>query len=105
MEEKKESHFVKFVEEVERAIGDSEIALIRKVRKHNSWQSAMVMLERRFPERWGRKFIRVEASGPDGGPIPVDATVTGNIGVQIEGLQEILAEQAAQKEQPAPEAE
>lgn len=32
-------------------------------------------LERRFPDKWGRR--RIEVSGPDGEPIPVEARVAG----------------------------
>jgi transposase len=41
----------------------------------------MWRLERRFGARWGRQ--RVELSGPDGGPVEVEATITDQQGVQL----------------------
>lgn len=35
------------------------------------WRAAAWRLERKFPKRWGL-IERIEHSGPDGGPIPVD---------------------------------
>ena len=36
----------------------------------DDWRAAMTYLERRFPDRWGRRQ-RHEVSGPDGGAIAI----------------------------------
>lgn len=60
-----------FSDAVGKAMADCEmvdLATIRKASKMN-WQAAAWRLERRFPDRWGRRSF--EVSGPKGGPIPV----------------------------------
>jgi transposase len=63
-----------FSDAVERAMAESEIrdvAIIGKAAEE-SWQAAAWRLERKHPERWGRKDkVSAEISGRDGGPIEV----------------------------------
>lgn len=56
-EPSKEAIYVEFLEGVKKAEGDAEMAAVLHVRNamHNNWQAAMTYLERKFPERWGRR--------------------------------------------------
>lgn len=49
--------YVKFAEEVDKAIAEAEFKDILRIEKAASktWQAAAWRLERRFPERWARK--------------------------------------------------
>lgn len=57
----------------------STISLVDAIRKDPSWQAKAWILERRDPKRFGRKIIQVEASGPEGAPIPVDGSNMGAV--------------------------
>lgn len=69
---KDEQPFVDFSNAVEKALAHAEIrdvAIIGKAAEEN-WQAAAWRLERKFPDRWGRKDkYALEHSGKDGGPI------------------------------------
>ena len=61
-----------FFEAVKRAEADAEmlrIARISKAGSEGNWQADAWYLERRYPDRWGR---RTEVSGPGGGPIALE---------------------------------
>lgn len=60
--------FVKAVKKAEAFAEAERIKRIREAAKEGNWQADAWWLERRFPERWGRKE-RQEISGPGGGPI------------------------------------
>ena len=66
-------YFFDFFEEVKKAEAIAEsvhIANIKNAGKSGVWQADAWMLERRHPEKWGRREqIKQEISGPDGGPI------------------------------------
>lgn len=49
--------YVKFVEEVDKAIAEAEFKDILRIEKasNKTWQAAAWRLERRFPERWARR--------------------------------------------------
>lgn len=71
---KSEKPYVEFSDAVEKALAEAEIrdvAIIAKAAEEH-WQAAAWRLERKFPERWGRKD-RHEITGRDGGPIEVEA--------------------------------
>lgn len=63
------------------------------------WRAAITYLERKFPERWGKRE-RHELSGPAGGPIQVDASLKVDLSKlsdeDLERLDEIDAKIAAQ---------
>jgi transposase len=64
-----------FREAVEHAETWAEGIAVRTVQSNiraGDWKAAMTWLERKFPDRWGRRN-RVEVSGRDGGPVTVAA--------------------------------
>lgn len=69
-----------FCEAIKRAETTAEIRNVNLIQKaaEEDWRAAMTYLERKFPDRWGRKE-RVEAkiqhSGKDGGAIQMEQTI------------------------------
>jgi len=59
-----------FLNAVERAQAEAEIRDLEAIRKDGAWQGSAWRLERKFPQKWGRKE-RLEHVGTDGGPIQV----------------------------------
>lgn len=56
--------FFRFFQEIKKAEAEAEAMLVAKVSQDESWQAKMTMLERRHPERWGRKdSLRVGNDG------------------------------------------
>jgi transposase len=47
--------FPEFLEATQKAIAESEVALVATIRKDESWQSKAWLLERRFNDRWGKQ--------------------------------------------------
>lgn len=61
-----------FSDAVQRALAEAEVrdvAIIGKAAQEQ-WQAAAWRLERKFPERWGRKD-RHEVTGESGGPLTI----------------------------------
>lgn len=58
-----------FSDAIKKALAECEVIDLDIIRRASAkhWQAAAWRLERRFPERWGRR--KLEISGPDGGPI------------------------------------
>ena len=54
-ERSQEEIYVKFVEEVEKAVAASEVNLLRDIIKDKSWHAKAWILERRFPKRWSKQ--------------------------------------------------
>ena len=55
--------YTRFAEAVQRATSEAEVRAVAMVQQHmaDSWQAAMTFLERRCPQRWGRRDrIQVE---------------------------------------------
>ena len=72
---KSEQPFVEFSDAVEKALAHAEVrdvAIIGKAAEEN-WQAAAWRLERKFPNKWGRKQT-IEHQGKDGGPIETSHT-------------------------------
>jgi hypothetical protein len=69
--------FADFSDDVKNAEAEAEvrnIALIQTAARGGTWQAAAWYLERRYSDRWGRKdHLKQEVSGPEGGPVEVDA--------------------------------
>jgi hypothetical protein len=60
---------VSFARQIKRARAKAEIDDVAAIREDGSWQARAWRLERRQPDRWGRRE-RVEHSGPGGNAIP-----------------------------------
>jgi len=68
-----ETPFVEFLEAIQKAQADAEtrnVALIAKAAQEGTWTAAAWWLERKYPERWGRKD-RHEVTGKDGEPFSI----------------------------------
>lgn len=63
--------FYEFSEAVRREAAEAEVGLVLEIRAaaYKDWRAADAMLSKRYQERWGRRFIQKEISGPGGGPI------------------------------------
>ena len=79
--------YVEFVDAVENAKAQAEIrdvALIERAAKV-TWQAAAWMLERKFPDRWGRRE-KVELTGKDGGPIKHEVGAVDELNKKIANI-------------------
>ena len=67
-----------FWESIKKAEAVPEIRNVNIIQKaaEDNWQAAMTYLQRRFPERWGRRDFQVNGeiqhTGKDGEPIEID---------------------------------
>ncbi len=70
---KTEEPYLEFSAAIKKAQAEGEIrdVLLIGNAARETWQAAAWRLERRFPDRWGRKE-KHELSGPSGGPIEVE---------------------------------
>ena len=67
----KDSLYSRLSDAVEKAQAESELRslmILEKASQEGQWQAAAWRLERKFPDKWGRRE-KVELSGKDGGPI------------------------------------
>jgi len=65
--------FRQFYLDVRKAMADFEVGAVNSIREagaNGSWQASAWLLERKFPDEWG-KIERVETTGANGGPIEV----------------------------------
>ena len=65
--------FADFADAIQKAQADAEtrnVALIAKAAQDGTWTAAAWWLERKYPERWGRKD-RHEVTGKDGNDITI----------------------------------
>jgi hypothetical protein len=73
--------YSEFSESVKKAEADAEVRLAGIVMRvglapdNPNWQAAMTFLERRFPQRWGR---RMQLAGDKENPIKVETTTTAS---------------------------
>jgi transposase len=90
--EPNEELFADFAARVEIATAAAEIAALKDVRSATErWQAAMTYLERRFPDRWGRRQA-IEHSGPQGGAIALRALRPEEIASANEETLKMIAE-------------
>lgn len=71
-ENAKSGKYREFFEAITRAETVAEVRMVAQWQQHmpEDYRAIRDFLERRFPERWGRKDkVQQEISGPDGGPI------------------------------------
>ena len=71
-ENAKSGKYREFFEAITRAETVAEVRMVAQWQKHmpEDYRAIRDFLERRFPDRWGRKDkVQQEISGPDGGPI------------------------------------
>jgi len=64
-----------FRQAIKQAEAEAEIRLVELWQQQaiTNWQAARDFLERRYPERWGRKDrAALEVSGPDGAPLEIN---------------------------------
>lgn len=62
-----------FWEQVKKAEAAREAKWVKDIDGDPSWQSKAWLLERRYPERWGRRDTLIqELTGKDGGPIRIE---------------------------------
>jgi transposase len=66
----KEKKFLEFLEAIKKAESDAETYRVGRIVAASAehWTAAAWWLERKFPDRWGRKE-RHEHTGKDGGPV------------------------------------
>ena len=72
----KAPNYVQFYHAVKKAEADAEIlrvARINKAGQEGNWQADAWYLERRYPDKWGRRVQQTEISGRDGGDIVIKA--------------------------------
>ena len=67
-EKAKSGKYREFMEAVKKAEHEAEVRMVAMWQKHmpDNWQAIATFLERRYPERWGRKRLDIEHSGEIG---------------------------------------
>jgi hypothetical protein len=64
-ENAKSGKYKEFFEAIKKAEHDAEVRLVAQWQKHmpDNWQAIATFLERRYPERWGRRAMSIEHGG------------------------------------------
>lgn len=73
-ENDEDSIFSRYVREVDKAMASAEDSLLSYLQaaQEDDWKAAAWQLERRFPDRWGRKDkSQLQITGADEGPIQI----------------------------------
>ena len=67
-EEAKSGKYREFMESIKKAEQEAEVRMVAMWQKHmpDNWQAIATFLERRYPDRWGRKRLDIEHSGEIG---------------------------------------
>lgn len=95
--EEQEGPFAEFAAAVEQALAAAEardVALIGQAAQ-KEWQAAAWRLERRLPERWGRKTRHEVSAAPGSGGLEA---ILAHLGVTRKSRDEAAAEAAAEAE-------
>ncbi|KJS86280.1 valine--tRNA ligase [Desulfosporosinus sp. BICA1-9] len=73
-EEDKKGEYFNFFNAIKAAEAQAEIRAVELWHKQmpQDWRAAQAFLERRYPERWGKRE-RVEFTGKEGGPIEIES--------------------------------
>lgn len=75
----KEAPFLELADMVEKARGEAwvrNLMLIQRAARDGTWQAAAWFMERSAPDRWGRRYQTVEHTGPEGGPVQTQVSVS-----------------------------
>ena len=71
--ERRSLEFLEATQKAEAVMAQAALAqIVRAAQSAQHWTAAAWLLERRFPDKYGRR--PVEVAGPGGGPIPVEVT-------------------------------
>ena len=72
-EDAKSGKYREFRESVKEAKAQAEVILVAQIKQAipEHWQAAAWMLERRNPEKWGRRVVQQEITTKGGGPVEV----------------------------------
>ncbi len=64
-EKAKSGKYREFVEAIKKAEHEAEVRMVAMWQKHmpENWQAIATFLERRYPDRWGRKRLDIEHGG------------------------------------------
>lgn len=77
-EENTSEKFRKFYEELNYAEAVAEAEQLKRIKADPDTKYACWILERRHPDRWGKKEqVKQEISGPEGQPIKTETKITG----------------------------
>ena len=92
--------FCSFLERMEKARAEGEVSLVARIAQagRETWQANAWLLERQYPDRWGRRE-RHEHTGRDGGPIEV-ADGIRDPAVREAGRRLVRAVEAARSGEP-----
>ena len=73
----KSGKYREFMEAIKKAEHEAEVRMVAMWQKHmpENWQAIATFLERRYPDRWGRKRLDIEHSGEIGIKIVDDIDV------------------------------
>lgn len=95
--------YVEFLDEVTKAEADAEIIRLARINKAGAdgvWQADTWWLERKMPEKWGKKDrTQMEITGADGGPVSIQASL-GADSAAIGALAAILMNRHAERQDP-----
>ena len=85
--------FRKFCEELSYAEAVAEAEQLKKIKNDPDTKYACWILERRFPERWGRRDqLKQEISGPEGEPLKVVFNVVDGRTSETRDVPRVLSE-------------
>ena len=84
----KSGKYREFWESIKKAEAAREVKWIKDIDGDPSWQSKAWLLERRYPERWGKKETHVVEGGDQKKPIKLQ--VEGNIDELLEQYERII---------------
>jgi len=89
-EKAKSGKYLKFLEAVRQAEAEAEARIVLQWQKAmpEDWRAAQAFLERRYPERWGKKETHVVEGGDQKKPIKLQ--VEGNIDELLEQYERII---------------
>jgi len=91
--EAKKGKYYGFVNAIEKALAESEVRDVLNVTSAASvsWQASAWRLERKFPDRWGRRDV-IQHTGPEGGAIQIEtrSSIMDKVAKNEEVRQEFL---------------